>query len=178
MSPVSLACIVGCFFLPFMDFRCNNVSLKEFTGMELAMGTNMKLKRDVELPKDESISVESELDNQHIERNYFALVALVLAVAGCLLSLLLSDYREVVTGLIGFAGLLALLIMRIQIDHSIETESAGYGKFIINLQYVYGYWLSVALFAFTGAYNLLTHIDQRQASLRKKESSEPMDEDN
>jgi hypothetical protein len=165
-SPFSFAAIALFFFLPFLDIRCNDVSLKQLNGFELATGTTIKLGNSSVLPKDESKSVDLDMDDQPIGRNYFALVALVLAVSGLVLSLLLIQPREIFSGLIAFAGLMCLLLMRIDINSSIEKDSIGYDKYVINLEYLYGYWLAVILFAVIGGYNLLRFVDRRQAELR------------
>jgi len=165
-SSANFISIVICFFLPFIDVRCNDVPLKQLNGFQLATGTTIKVGNDETLPKDESKAFDLNRREQHVDRNYFAFVALVLAIAALMLSLLLPKAPEIFMGLIGFSGLLCLLLMRIKLNHSIENEEGSYGQYNISINYLYGYWLALVLFAFAGATNLLRYIDKRQEELR------------
>ncbi len=167
-SPAAFSLIIVCFILPFLDVRCNDVPVRTLSGFQLATGTTIKLRNDT-LSKDESKDFDLNLTEQHVDPNYFVLIALVLAVAGVMLSLLLPKAPELLMGLIGFAGLLCLLLTRINLNHSIENDAGRYEQYILSLKYLYGYWLAVILFTFAGGYNFLHYIDERQEELRAED---------
>ncbi|MEO6167627.1 MAG: hypothetical protein ABIO46_15895 [Chitinophagales bacterium] len=165
ISPSGFGAVIICFILPFLNLKCNEVNLATVKGVELVSGSRLKLQRNLDLPsigKDESKQLDLEMEDQNIDRNYFAVAALLLAIGGLVLSFLLFLQKEMIMSTIGLGGGLALLLMRIQIDSSIEKQTHGVSNYIIHIDYVYGYWLAIVFFLVVGVYNMSQHIDNLQ----------------
>lgn len=176
ISPSGFGLVIVCFFLPFLNLKCNEVNLATVKGIELVTGSRLKLQRNLDLPsigKEESNQLDLEMEDQNIDRNYFAVAALLLAIGGLVLSFLLFLQKEMIISTIGFGGALALLLMRVQVDSSIEKETDGISNYIIHIDYVYGYWLSIVFFIVVGAYNMSQHIDGLQNKARRISDETP-----
>jgi len=46
----------------------------------------------------------------------------------------------------GNRRVLSLLLMRIQIDNSIQNKTSGMSKYVVHVDYDYGYWLAILFF--------------------------------
>lgn len=170
ISPSCFGAVIICFFLPFLNLKCNEVKLASIQGIELVTGSRLNLQRNAELPfadKDEGKAVDIDIDSQKIDRNYFAVAALFLAIGGLVLSFLLFLQKEMICSTIGLGGALALMLMRVQIDSSIEKQTNGIGNYIVHIDYVYGYWLSVVFFLVAGVYNISQHIESLQNKAKR-----------
>lgn len=146
------AAIIFCFFLPFLEVKCNDAVIADLSGAELALGRRLNLlKRDRSgsLPQTEVTDMEAG----SVSRNYFALAALVLALAGAAIALSLrpappgdGSGREMLLGITGLSGAMCLLLMKIQLETEIASADIDRAKYVINLEFRYGYWLALVLF--------------------------------
>lgn len=134
--PASVAFIVGIllFFMPFIDIRCNNMSLQQVTGFELATGFKMKNKssdnpflNDIKSDKmDEGISkVTTKQDKK--DPNLYAMIALGLGVLGLLLSF--TNAKAAIGGAMvtGIASAGSLIGMMLDIKKKIKTDMPSTG---------------------------------------------------
>lgn len=134
--PSSVAFAVGIllFFMPFIDIRCNNMSLQQVSGFELATGFKMKNKssdnpflNDIKSDKmDEGITKATTKQDKK-DPNLFGLVALGLGVLGLLLSFANAKAAiggAMVTG-IASAGSLIGLMLDIKKKVKMDMPSTG-----------------------------------------------------
>jgi len=171
LSPSCFGLVILCFFLPFIDIKCNDVELANVKGIELVTGSQIS-SSEISLPpvsKDESKNPDLTFDHQSIDINYFAVAAFVLALGGLVLYFLLKIQKELFMGIIGFGGVLSLLLMRVQVDHSIEASTEGMSRYVVHIDYVYGYWLCMIFFLIAGAVNLFAHIEEQQLKMKHPE---------
>lgn len=124
--PSSVAFIIAVllFFLPFLDIKCNDMSLQKVSGIELATGFNIKgpgsdntLFGNVE----KNTGAKGERKDPYV----YALVALALGIAGFLLSLLNIKATAFGGIIIGVLGIIAMIGMMIDIKSDIKGESLG-----------------------------------------------------
>ncbi|HUR65685.1 MAG TPA: hypothetical protein VMZ03_04985 [Chitinophagaceae bacterium] len=129
--PSSVAFVVGVllFLMPFVDIKCNNMSLQTVSGIQLATGFKMKntssdnsFLDDIK-PKgtDETITkTATNTDNK--DPNLYAMIALGLGVLGLILSFTNSKAAiggAMVTG-IGAAG--ALIGMMLDVKKKVKLD--------------------------------------------------------
>lgn len=129
--PSSVAFVVGIllFFMPFLDIKCNNMSLQTVTGVQLATGFKMKNNSsdnsflDDIKPKgtDETITKTAAKTDKK-DPNLYAMIALGLGVLGLLLSFTNAKAAiggAMVTG-IGAAG--ALIGMMLDVKKKVKLD--------------------------------------------------------
>src|SRR5258705_7373510 len=92
-SAVAFAVGVLLFFMPFIDIKCNNMSLQQVSGFQLATGFQMKnnssnnsFLNDLKTDKVDEGITKTTTKSDKKDPNLFALVALGLGVLGLLLS--------------------------------------------------------------------------------------------
>jgi len=175
-TPLTYVAIIGFFFFPFINIKCNHRDIEKVKGVELAtgmrIGNHHSDSSSIYLAQLDSIAPEpgtsgknkgSEDDNV-IDRNNYATAALVLAICGLVLSLLIQWRSEMLQGIIGLAGMLSLMLMRIQIDQSIQQHASTGEKNIFNpdmsVEYLNAYWLVMVFFLFIAAINIFNYIEQ------------------
>jgi len=171
LSPSCFGIAIVCFFLPFLHLKCNNEELATVTGIQLVTGSAVD-REEITLPpvsKDESKRLQLDPGKHPIDRNYFAMAALFLAIGGMVLSFLMRKSKEVFIGLVGFAGGLSLLLMRIQIDNSLQKSVEEMNRYAIRVEYAYGYWLALVAFITAGAVSLLSFIELRRAEIEGRQ---------
>ena len=118
--PSSVAFGIGVllFFMPFIEIKCNNMTLQTVSGVQLATGFEIKgpgsdnsLVGGLEKMNNDNTNVTKKREKK--EANMFALVALGLGIIGLVLSLL--DKKAgvtggVITGILAVVALIATLI--------------------------------------------------------------------
>jgi hypothetical protein len=118
--PSSVAFGIGIllFFMPFVDIKCNSMTLQKVTGVQLATGFEVKgpgsdnsLVGDFNKMDNDKADVDAK--GKKNDPNAFALIALGLAVIAFVLSLLHSKEAitgGVITGALGAAALIGAMI--------------------------------------------------------------------
>lgn len=134
--PSSVAFVVGVllFFMPFIDIKCNNMSLQKVSGFELATGFQMKkdnsgnsFLNDLKSPVADQEITKTTSKTEKKDPNLFAMVALGLGVLGVLLSFTNAKAGigfAMVTSILATASLIALFI-DIKKKTKIETPNLG-----------------------------------------------------
>ena len=133
--PSSVAFGIGVllFFMPFIDIRCNNMTLQKVTGVQLATGFEVKG------PGSDNSLVGSfekmDRDDSRLARkggkndpNMLALVALALGSIGLVLSLF--DKKGGVTGgvITGALAVVALIATLIDIKRKVKMDMPEFGN--------------------------------------------------
>lgn len=92
-STVAFAVAVLLFLMPFIDIKCNNMSLQQVSGLQLATGFKMKnnssdnsFLNDVKTDKVDDTITKATTKTDKKDPNMYALIALGLGVLGLLLS--------------------------------------------------------------------------------------------
>jgi hypothetical protein len=137
--------------MPFLDLKCNNVSLQKFKGVELAMGIEIKT-NDSLFGNLDSMDSNSALKKEKKDPNVYALGALLLGVSGLLLSLLSSKAGGVGGLLTGSLAVVSLIMLFIDIKKQIKTEipgmgsGGGAGQMYISVDFTPMYYITVLVF--------------------------------
>ena len=176
ITPLGHAAIIGFFFLPFINIKCNHRDFEKVKGIELATGMRIGdhhtdssalflAQLDSIAPAtDNSGKTRGARTSNVIDRNNYATAALVLAICGLVLSVLIQWRSEMLQGIIGLAGTLSLMLMRLQLDQSIQQHSAPSEKntfhFEMSIDYLTAYWLVMIFFLFIAAINIFSYIEQ------------------
>jgi hypothetical protein len=149
--PSSVAFIVAVllFFLPFLDIKCNNMSLQKIIGIELATGFNIKpAGSDNSLfgGMEKTTGAKGERKDPYI----YALVALALGVGGFLLSLVNKKATAFGGVIIGVLGTAAMIGMIIDIKADIKGEGLG-TEDGVKVAVEFTLWFFVTIIAFLAA---------------------------
>ncbi|MBA3649803.1 MAG: hypothetical protein H0W62_14880 [Chitinophagales bacterium] len=160
ITPLSFAASVLCFFMPFIKAGCTDRELGKLSGIELI--TELKSTTDKTFPPSNNENIAGGTIHV-IERNYFALVAIMLAIGGFILFFLLKEQKDMLLSIIGLAGLMCLLLMRIQMDNSSSKFFSGMNCAIM-LNYTYGYWFTTILFASIGTIHMNAFIQSQKVT--------------
>jgi len=119
-SSVTFAVGVLLFFLPFIDIKCNNMSLQQVSGFQLATGFQMKnnssdnsFLNDLKTDKIDEGITKTTTKTDKKDPNLFAMVALGLGILGLLLSFTNAKVAiggAMVTGIASAAALIGLMM--------------------------------------------------------------------
>jgi hypothetical protein len=152
-SSVAFLAGILLFFLPFVQIRCNNMPFAENTGLGLAFGTDYKVTGQLN-------GLQEGFGNDHTAAKspgekgklyVAALLALALGVAGLFVSLSNHSLRTT-TGMIcgGLAALLLIIVM-VQINSDVKTESKAPDDHFtetvqVTVDYTFWFYLSIVSF--------------------------------
>lgn len=136
-SSVAFVVAVLLFFMPFIDIKCNNMSLQTVSGIQLATGFKMKNSSsdnsfldDIKTDKVDETITKTTTKSDKKDPNLYAMVALGLGVLGLLLSFTNAKAAiggAMVTG-IGSAGALIGLMLDIKKKVKLDMPSTGADK--------------------------------------------------
>ena len=133
--PSSVAFGIGVllFFMPFIDIKCNNLTLQTVTGVQLATGFEIKgpgsdnsLVGNLEkIDKDNTSAIRK---GEKKEANIFTLAALGLGIISLVVSLL--DKKGGITGgvITGILGAVALIATLIDVKRKVKMEMPEIGN--------------------------------------------------
>lgn len=115
------------FLLPFVEVKCNNMTIAKNTGLGLAIGSEFKVSADMNMG-DQNTELNTTKTTKEKGKMYIvAAVALGLGVLGFLLSLVAKGSSKAVTGIIGLAAAACLIVLMFQVKPDIETELKNSG---------------------------------------------------
>jgi hypothetical protein len=168
-STVAFGIGILLFFMPFVDIKCNSMTLQKVTGVQLATGFEVKgpgsddsLEGDLNKMGNDEIEVNKEGETN--DPNVFALVALGLGIIGLVLSLLDNKGAAtiaVITGALATAALIGAMIdikRKVRLDIPEITNKArntgGLGRFSdkdVFISIDFTAWFYIAILAFIAA---------------------------
>lgn len=126
-SSVTFAIAVLLFLLPFIDIRCNNMSLMKVSGVELATGFHIKSpgQENTLIGQFDNLNTDTKKENKGEKKdaNIWAMAALGLGILGFILSLLNAKAGGIgglVTGILSAASMVGLYI---DIKHDASLEN-------------------------------------------------------
>lgn len=176
-SNVAFAIAVLLFFMPFIDIKCNNMSLQTVSGLQLATGFKMKnsssnnsLLNDVKPDVVDEGITKATTKSDKKDPNLYAMIAMGLGVLGLILSFTKAKAAiggAMVTGIASAGALIGMMLdikKKVKLDMpdmgSKKTEgdmSDGFNKIgkdlsdSINISVDFTPWFYVAVLAFLAA---------------------------
>ena len=139
------------FLAPFIDIRCNNVSLQQVSGISLATGFEVKPNNENSLLnslkiKDDDLSVKN---GEKRGGNAYALIALIIGLAGGIVLLLNFKSREIIGVIAGIGAAAALIGLMIDIKSQVKLDLSARTDFAdISLVIAFTPWFYLAVVAF------------------------------
>jgi hypothetical protein len=151
-ATTSFVIAAALFLMPFLDIRCNDVSLKKINGVELATGykvdspgKNNSLLDGFDQRDTKSVSTQDKKDS-----NIYAQAALIIGLAGLLLSFLNAKTAMAAAAATGALAAVALIGLMIDIKRQVSSQQAEQSKDVI-ISVDFTPWLYLAVLAFGAA---------------------------
>lgn len=164
------------FLLPFFDIKCNNVTMAQLKGIDVAFGGKPSVNRDLESMQngfgsrgfdDNNVQAARPQGEGHLFIT--ALIAFVLGVIGLILSLLNKGRNQRPNMIIGIAGAVALIASWIQVSAYVnsnakphENPDADFSG-MVNISASPTFWFILCLICFAVAAYYSYKQSQRQA---------------
>jgi hypothetical protein len=124
------------FLLPWVNVSCAGTEIYSVSGFDMVRG---------------SYNIPSEIaDETPMENEPLAVYALVAAGVGLVFSLFGSGFGRILRVLAGIAGVVLMVWLKFKIDDQIK----GTGEWIVQVNYLIGYWLTLCAFALGTVVNL------------------------
>ncbi len=160
-SPGFFGLIALCFLLPFLSITCTGSPIATLKGLDFVTGAEVKIDEEIqenldfgegfdtgispspgEVEEDISEGLEIEgAEDDRVDRNVFAIVALAAAILGIVLTLILKRRgRDLAAVILASLVFLSLLIFRF--DTSGDAEG---GEGIVGIEFRFGWWLAVLI---------------------------------
>lgn len=173
-STVAFAIAVLLFFLPFIDIKCNTISLQTVSGVQLATGFKMKnnssdnsFLNDVKTDSVDKTITKATTSTDDKDPNLYAMIALGLGILGLVLSFTKAKAAigvAMVTGVASAAAMVGLLLdikKKVKMDmpdtgsgNDISDGIDKIGKTVsdkMNISVDFTPWFYIALIAFLAA---------------------------
>lgn len=139
LSPAVFVLIILCFFLPFVNLSCGGQTIMSLSGFQLITGAKVS-------PADNLFGgfKQEEFDEkERVDPQPMAILAFIMALAGLGLSFIKRKKLAIITVIVSALGLIFLILLKVNMD----GESDLGAQYIITLDYQFGYWFSLLLFA-------------------------------
>ena len=153
-TTVAFAVALLLFLLPFVEFRCNGVTVAQNTGIGLAFGNDYQLGSDLESMR-KSLNDERELKKEGPASDsgkvyVFAIIALLLGITGMALSLT-GIRKGIVNTLTGVLAALSLLALMLQVNSDFDEQAASGRNEVsesvkVSIAFTIWYYLSLVCF--------------------------------
>lgn len=134
-STVAFAVAVLLFFLPFIDIKCNNMSLQTVSGVQLATGFKMKnnssgnsFLNDVKTDTVDKTITKATTSTDDKDPNLYAMIALGLGILGLVLSF--TNAKAVIGGAMvtGIASAAAMIGLMLDIKKKVKMDMPDTGS--------------------------------------------------
>jgi hypothetical protein len=128
-STVAFIVAVLLFFMPFIDIKCNNMSLQQVSGFQLATGFKMKnnssdnsILNDMKTDGVDKTITKTTTKSDNKDPNMYALIGLGLGVLGLILSF--TNAKAAIGGamIMAVGGAAALVGLMIDIKNKIKMD--------------------------------------------------------
>jgi len=139
LSPAIFAVALFGFFLPFVSVTCQGTRVASLTGIQLVTGTTV----------DQPSLSRTRSEPQKVSGEPLAVFALLCAIAGLGLSFLKSSKSSLAPALVGLAGVILLLALKVKIDNDALREGEG----MLQVEYGAGFWLALLSFLVGAGWN-------------------------
>lgn len=150
-ATTSLVIALLVFLMPFLDIRCNEMSLKKINGVELATGYQVNAGSDNSLFGGlQKRDVKTFNDPGKRESNIYAQAALLIGLAGLLLSFLNAKTAMAAAAATGALAAVALIGLMIDINRQVISQQAEQSKDVI-ISVNFTAWFYVSVLAFLAA---------------------------
>lgn len=138
------------FLAPFIDIRCNDVSLQQVNGIGLATGFEIKTNNNSLLDhldsKDHDISFNKSGKR---DGNIYAMIALITGVVGLIISFLKFKEKWLLVIITGIGAAIALIGLMIDIRSQLKMDlSARADSLNISFGVEFTPWFYLAILAF------------------------------
>ncbi len=128
-SVISFIIGIGLFFLPFIDFLCNNTSIQQVSGFQLATGFKMNNNSSdnpylnkIKTPGIDQNITEAATKTEKNKPNIYALVGLCLAAAGTLLCFINRRATLASAGVAGLGAAGSLIGLMIDVKRKVPGD--------------------------------------------------------
>ena len=168
LVPVPFVLGVLLFLAPFIDIRCNDVSLQQVSGVGLATGFEIKT-------RDNSLLGKLDADNDILirksgkrEGNFYALAAMILGLGGFIISLMKFKGKEIWTVIAGIgaaAALIGLMInirSQLRLDLSLRNDDTNISLVV---QFTPWYYLAVIAFLIGAFLSYRNSVDNKSSTV-------------
>lgn len=164
LIPIAFALIIIFFFFSFVDFKCNSMKVASLSGINLVTGTRIKTDSDNLLNDNNFNSLNdnsnlSEGGRQKVEPNFWAILALLMAIAG-LAAFYKKIKQESLAGTAaGAIGFISLLVLRSAIRNKVGEQTGGMVQ--VDIDFLFAYWASLLSFLAAGGLSYLRSKQQK-----------------
>lgn len=152
-SPALYALIIFCFLLPFISLSCSGQKVMTLTGLQMVTGTQIQM----------------VTGTQKIEAEPLAILALLTAICGLVISFMKMKNISLISVIISIAGVVFLFLLKNKLDNDIISQGQG----MVEIEYEYGYWFALLLFIASAVIQGLIYNQDKKTSGVKTESSCP-----
>ena len=156
--PIAFAAIVVLFFFSFVNFKCNGTKVASVSGFNLVTGTHIKTPMsgldDMSgyFNNGESSS-RRETKGEKVPSNNWAILAFLSAIAGVAVFYKKVKKEALIGFVIGIVGSVSLLVLRWTVKSTVESEANGMVS--IEVDFAFGYWMSLLMFIVGGGISYL-----------------------
>jgi hypothetical protein len=133
LTTISFAVGILLFFLPFMEVKCNGTALAQMRGTDMVTGSSPKMGDEFEqmtksFDRSDNGGIDKTTKTEREGKVYvLAIIALLLGVAGFIISLMKRggyNKMEMLFGIIGAVTLIALMV-QVKNDASSQIETGN-----------------------------------------------------
>jgi hypothetical protein len=167
ITTAMLALVLICFFFPFAEISCNNVSYLKLSGKDLLRGKEMT-KADVMafakkagLEKEVSEYTDPQQETKNIPSNPWAIIAFSMAAIGVLTGVVLRRFGTVIHLVTSAAAVISLIGLQLSMNSEYSYTNSLF-KVELNIKYLAGYWLSLLLSGLVAGICLVVFLIERK----------------
>jgi ammonia channel protein AmtB len=171
--------LILCFFLPFIEIKCNDSTLAKMNGFDLAISGDISLEDSGMmdyLKESEEYKTYQTKKKEHADP--FTISVLLLCLAGVVTNIVVKKMREKISISLGFLVAGILFVFKYVFTAAWDEKMPELGKMmsIIKLEFGTGFWLvisgSIGLIALN-IYYLISDRRDKYISVYNPSDAEP-----
>lgn len=138
--------LILCFFLPFIEIKCNESTLAKMNGFDLAISGDISLDDSgmMDYLKDNE-EYKALKNNKNKHADPFTISVLIICVGGIIINFAMKRFREKITISLGCVIALLMLIFKLVFTEAWDKKMPEMGKMmaLIKLEFGIGFWLVI-----------------------------------
>lgn len=169
--PVAFAAVVILFFFSFVNFKCNDSKVASLSGFNLVTGTRIQtpmsgLNDMSGFFNEGSSSNTNASKGEKVPSNNWAILAFLSAIAGAVVFYKKVKKESLIGFIIGITGVVSLLVLRWAVKSAVESE-VGNGMMSIEVDFAFGYWMSLLMFIVAGGISYLRLKQEKPVVIKR-----------
>lgn len=162
ISPALFGLILICFLLPWVNVSCQNYKISSISGIEFVTGKTFEEPQMFKEQFGSQGRIPKSSKNEGLKPQLYVILALVCVITGFVLTFIKNKITLISNVVVSILAFLFIVLQKIKLEEELVRKSQG----LIQIDYLFGFYLTLILLVGTAGFHLYLMIYEKPASMK------------